>query len=589
MARALNAGPALHVSREAEYAEIITWYRDKLANTPPPSELQWEPVKIGPTWQWDNGWVLPEITLGWDFLAWCGYWLRGKKRAPWAFTMEQARFLLWYYALDEAGQMFYHSAALQRLKGWGKDPIAATVAAGSLHAPIVFDHFDGDRPIGRDEPDAWTQIVAVAESQTKNTMKLFPSLISPEAKAHYGIQVGKTNVWSDGDRRQIEAITSNPLTVEGGRPKQIIRNEIQNWNSSNGGHEMAGAMEGNVAKAEVEAPARVLDIFNAYRPGEDSVAQRLREAWEATQGDEAEYAEIGLLYDSLEAPPEAPLTAEAAPSVVEAIRGDAIWLDAKGRILKSILNRQNPPSESRRKWYNQITAAEDDYTTPQLWDALRNLDAVYDPADEWVLALDCSKSDDSTFLTAHRVLDGHIRTLGMWQKPPAGRGGKNWLAPREKVDAAVVAAFESMRIVAFFSDPSHVLEDETYERYWDALHDEWHRRYKNKLRVWAKPGKDRGHSVMFDMTHSDNHKAFVAQVQITEEDIEQRAFTHDGDVRLRTQMLHAKRIPTKDGMSIGKNNRESGKKMDGAVNVNIGRLARRRYLNNGKKKGGQVW
>ena len=67
MARALNSGPALHVSRDAELLEIENWYRNLLANTAPPADLKWEPVKIGPTWQWDadaERWLLPEATLG---------------------------------------------------------------------------------------------------------------------------------------------------------------------------------------------------------------------------------------------------------------------------------------------------------------------------------------------------------------------------------------------------------------------------------------------------------------------------------------------------------------------------------------------
>lgn len=580
---------ALVPDRSAEYLEIKRWYRDRLAATPPPTGLEWEPVRIGPTWQWDNGWVLPEITLGWNRLAWCGYWLRGKGRKPWVFTPEQARFILWYDALDENGDHLYHTAAFQRLKGHGKDPVAATIGASSLHADIVFDGWDGDEfgPAGRDEPDAWTQIIAVSQDQTKNTMKLFPSLISPEARLHYGIQIGKLNVWSDGDRRQVEAITSSVMAVEGGRPKQIICNEIQNWNSSNGGHDMIGAIRGNAAKAETGAPARVLHIFNAYRPGEDSVAQRIREGWEKTQGAGATQAEFGLMYDSLEAPPEAPLTAEAAPSVVEAIRGDSTWLDTK-RIVKDILDPTNPPSESRRKWYNQITAAEDDYTTPQLWDALKDSSKVIEPGDECVMALDCSKSDDATYLLLIRVSDGHVVTLGMWQRPPTRERGRGWLAPREKVDAAVTAAMEAYNVVAFFGDPSHALDDESKERYWDALFDDWHRRYKNRLRLWATPGKN-GHAVMFDMSNQANHKRFVEQVQVTEADIEDKAFTHDGDARLRTHMLNAKRMPTRHGMSIAKNHRESPRKMDGAATLVIGMLARRTYLNQGIKRGGKVW
>jgi hypothetical protein len=160
-----------------------------------------------------------------------------------------------------------------------------------------------------------------------------------------------------GDTRQIQAITANPLSIEGKRPTLVVRNETQNWITANGGHEMAGAIEGNAAKSEGGA-ARMLDICNAYRPGQDSVGQRVREGWEKSQGDSPEVLDFGLLYDSLEAPPDAPLSADAAPSVVDAIRGDATWMSTK-RIVASILNPANPASESRRKWYNQITAAED--------------------------------------------------------------------------------------------------------------------------------------------------------------------------------------------------------------------------------------
>jgi hypothetical protein len=83
-------------------------------------------------------------------------------------------------------------------------------------------------------------------------------------------------VWGLATPAQIQAVTSNPLSIEGGRPTLVIRNETQNWNSSNGGHEMAGAIEGNAAKSE-DGAARMLDICNAYRPGEDSVGQRARE------------------------------------------------------------------------------------------------------------------------------------------------------------------------------------------------------------------------------------------------------------------------------------------------------------------------
>lgn len=590
--------PSLITSREAERREIISYYEQLIDRARPPAGLKYEPIRIGPTWQFSetDGWLLPELTLGWDVLAWTGQWLMSKGgRAPWKYTPEQARFLLWFYAIDETGDFIYHSGALQRLKGWGKDPLAATLIPTTMCGPVHFDRFEGDRPIGREDPNAWVDVAAVSQEQTKSTMTLLPSMIGEAARRQYGFQTGKVSAWAMNDTRQARAVTSSPMTLEGGRPSLIIRNETQNWNSSNGGHEMAGVIEGNAAKRDEDTPARILDIFNAYRPGEDSVAERLRDAWEATQGDrDAEdederpkFIEFGLMYDSLEAPPEAPLRLDVAPAVVEAIRGDATWLSTK-RVVKSIANPQNPPSESRRKWYNQITGAEDAWQTPQTWDPLARPDVVVEPGETIVMFFDGSKSDDATALVGCRVNDGHVFTLGMWQRPP-GKRGDDWTVPREKVNATVKTTFEKYTVVAFWGDPSHTVEDETQSSFWDSLFDQWHREYKHKLRLWARTGRDTGHAVMWDMALRKNQNEFVAAVAQCEADIEAKEFSHDADARLRLHVMNARRTPTKAGMSIAKEHRESRKKVDLAVCMVGARMVRRLYLNSRKKKGGRSW
>lgn len=566
MALVSSTSTAFIPSREADYAEIANWYRQLLADTPPPVDLEWEPVRIGPTWQWDDdGWLLPEATLGWDRLAWSGYWLRGRGQRPWTYTPEQARFILWYDAIQTestgiiGGDHIYHSAMLQRLKGWGKDPLASTIAASSLHAPIVFDHWDGDRPVGRDEPDAWTQIIAVSQDQTKNTMKLFPSLISPEAMKEYGIQIGKLNVWSDGDRRQIEAITASVLAVEGGRPKQIIRAETQNWTSANGGHDMAGALEGNAAKAEIGSPARILDIFNAFRPGRDSVAERAREAWEATQGENA-IQDYGVLLDSLEAPPNAPLTADAAPSVVRSIAGDATWLDTRprGRIVSSIMNPDNSPSESRRKWYNQITGTEDAWADPRWIDKCSVLDSKIEDGETVVMFGDGSKSDDATGLVICRLSDGLFETFH-YQLPEKGV-----LVNRSLVDAAVDEAFDRFKVVAFFFDPSHAKANDSIEddRFWWPLVDQWHEKYSKRLKLWAVANK---HSIAFDMLTANPQKLFQPAVSQLREELEAGTALHNGGAELRRHMKNARIREGRYGLSIGKEHRSSKRKVDLAV------------------------
>lgn len=568
---ARSAAATLIRTADSEFSDIIGWYEGLLERTYPPADLEWEPVKVGPTWQYDDGWVLPEFTLGWRILAWCGVWLRDKHGKPWQFTPEQARFMLWYFAIDGDGGFLYHSAVLQRLKGWGKDPLAACLSVAAMFAEVSFDHWDGDTPVGRDEPSAWIQLVAVSQEQTQNTMKLFPSLVSPEARRRYGIQVGKLNVWGLSDTRQIQSVTNNALSIEGKRPTLVVRNEVQNWNSSNGGHEMAGAIDGNAAKSEGGA-ARMLDICNAYRPGEGSVGQLTREGWEKTQGDDPERMDFGLLYDSLEAPPEAPLTADAAPSVVRSIRGDAVWLSEK-RIVASILNPSNPASESRRKWYNQITAAEDALLEPNQVKLCSVVDGLV-PGDEVVLFGDGSKSDDATGLVAVRMSDGLVQVLHV-QHPKKGQ-----IVNRDAVDLAVADAFGTYKVVAFFFDPSHAkdADAEGDARFWWPMCDDWAKRFGPKLKHWAVKTGPKQHAVAFDMTTPGSQSAFVPAVEQMTSDVENSSkedllFRFHASNWLQEHLINARRNPLgRFGVSMRKEHRESAKKIDLAVCAAGGRM-----------------
>ncbi len=585
---------------ESEYRQVVEWYETELERASPPVGLAWEPVKVGPTWQYDNGWVLPACTLGWRNLAWAGLNLRAPKGGSWTYTLEQARFLLWFWALDpDTGDFLYHSAALQRLKGWGKDPLAACVSATDICSEdAVFDRWSsGGVPIGAQRANPWVQILAVSQDQTKNTMKLFPSLIPRETRSKYGIQVGKLNVWARGDEAQIEAVTSNPLSVEGARPTTVIRAETQNWNSSNGGHEMAGALEGNAAKAEGGA-ARILDIFNAHRAGEDSVAERTRKAYDATAGSRcARHAgrddwpecvdcvrpkavDFGLLYDSLEASPDAPLTAEDAPAVVESIAGDSVWLDTRprGRIVKSILNPANSASESRRKWYNQVSAAEDAWVDPRHVSAAERGDPLSD-GDVVVLFGDGSKSDDATGLVACRVSDGHCQVLHV-QQPKKGA-----IVDRDAVDLAVARAFDRFKVVAFWFDPSHLKDDDSEGdgRFWWPLADRWSTRYGRRLKCWPVKSGPRTHAVAFDMALATNQAIFVPAVEQALPDLESGEVTYTASAWLTEHLCNAKEAPGKYGVSIRKDNRESRRKIDLAVCLVGARMLRRIYQLSVKK------
>lgn len=75
-------------------------------------------VRIGPVG------VPPENrTLGWEILDWqVKYLLQPdgpEAGQPWTYTPEQLRFILNWYAIDDAGRFAYRRGVLRRMKGWG--------------------------------------------------------------------------------------------------------------------------------------------------------------------------------------------------------------------------------------------------------------------------------------------------------------------------------------------------------------------------------------------------------------------------------------------------------------------------------------
>ena len=560
--------------------QIVDWYRRRL-NRPakvPWKSLPWEPVRIGPTWQIEKGrWVLPEKTLGWEGLGFCGTWLQHETGKAWRFTDEQARWWLWWHAIDDDGNFLYRDGVLQRLKGWGKDPVGACLLFNEAFGPCRFGGWDEDKPIVIDVPNAWVQTAAVSLEQTKNTMRLFPVIITPEAQRHFRLQVGKEMIHGLSDTRLIQAVTSSPATLEGARASFVLKNETGLWNSSNEGHDMAAVIERNATKSEGGA-ARTLAICNAYEPSEDSSGQHDREAWEKVNAGQA--IDTGLLYDSLEAPPDAPLSEEAAPGVCIAIRGDSIWLSPE-RIVKSILDIRNPASRSRRWWYNQITATEDAWTTPQEWDACADPLIVVSAKDTITLGFDGSFSDDHSALIGSHVESDHLFEIGIWE--PLKSTGE---VDRAAIDRAVRAAFEMYDVVGFYSDLHP----------WESYVDQWAEDFGEDLIVKSSQKQP----IAFDMrsrgkeftTACERLNAAIIESasKASNQETGQR-MTHDGSTRFRLHVLHARRNPNQWGISVRKTHRESSKKIDALPAAILARLARLHYLAGPgrKKRTGGVW
>ena len=229
-----------------------------------------EAIRIGP-----DG--LPPLTLGWDVLAWTSEYLLqpdgDDAGQSWRYTNEQARFVLWWYAIDEHGRFLFRRGMLRRLKGWGKDPLGATLCATELAGPCRFGGVNAQgEPVAVPHPAPWVITAAVSLDQTRNTMTLFPSMLSDAAIDEYGIDMGKELIYAHGGRGQIQAVTSSPRAMEGKRTTFALKNETHHWLEANDGLAMAEVIARNLTKAR-GGDARALAISNAHNPGEGSDAE----------------------------------------------------------------------------------------------------------------------------------------------------------------------------------------------------------------------------------------------------------------------------------------------------------------------------
>lgn len=621
--------------------------------------IDWKvvPFSMGPTWDrnpdWPpdlrdpQGYILPEFTLGWQVLKWIEENLLSDETdehnnpLPFDLTDEQKRFILWFYAIDENGRFLYREVVLQRLKGHGKDPLAAVIAAVEFVGPCRFagwaarDMHDkglvlGD-PIAKPHPRAWIQIAAVSLKQTQNTMKLFQGLFTDKCMAEHGIDIGKETIYAYGGQKAIEAVTSSPKSLEGNRPTLVIKNETHHWQHNNDGFAMSEAIERNATKSKGGA-ARTFSITNAFEPSLESVAREERETYEKQMS--GEQISTGMLYDTLEAPKDARLrpifpeeqrhaeergiepleddvkerlTRLYIKRVLEAVRGGAWWLDIPG-LTNSIL--KGKVSLSKRFWYNQIASNEDAWLDPLAVDAavlavvaelrrgVSSSDLILEAGwqivgkEEPIVAFfDGSKNDDSTAIVGCRVSDGYCFLIGVWQKPK-GEAGKLWSVNRAAVDRRVDKMFERFEVVAFWGDPSHAKDVEEDEAsYWMPMLDKWMRKYKERLdpKHWPVKSGLSKHAINWDMTGADKTKAFIEAAEQAVEDFQTLNDVEEYEPTFKicghpVLVQHLKNAiehidPRGWGISLAKEQKDSPRKIDAAVCLVGARMLRRIVLN----------
>lgn len=526
---------------------------------------------------------VPEYTLGYECLAWIETNLRqpngpdaGKPFAP---TVAQARFILWWYAVDSAGRWLHNRGVRRLAKGSGKSPFAAVMALLELLGPVRVKSFEKDRRAwpggvsGMPVSMPLVQIAATSERQTANTMRMIRAMANkrtPLAKK-YGLDSGKTYIETQ-DGGKLEQITSSAGTAEGAEASFMIGDETEHWTPGVGGPDLMATLIQNGAKTG----ARVVQTENAFEPGLESVAEATFDTW-CLQQEGKTVSTQTILYDAVVAPPNTVLTDEPQDGEVgltEALRivyADCPWVteDKIDAMRNQIWDPRYPESRSRRFFLNQPNAAEGAWVSLQEWTMLADPDVQVAKAtegedgDEVVLFFDGSKSGDHTALIGCRVEDGHVFTLGVWE-PAAGE-----TIDAEAVDAKVQEAFRDYQVLAFFAD---VREWESYVK------NLWPDRYRDELLLWAVPGGKMPEAIAWDMRNGAHTYAFGQATELCLAEIKDGGFTHDGDWRLSRHVGNCRVKEARGLEMVKKESPKSPNKIDSAVCMIGARMVRRLLL-----------
>jgi len=500
-------------------------------------------------------------TLGWDVLTWGHEHLAhpdgDQAGLPWDWTRLQGRFVVWWFAVDDAGRFLFDRSQVVLPKGAGKSPMAAALGCCAMGARVVFDGWDSaGEPVGREQPSPWVQLAAVSQDQTENTMSLvIPMLRDGEAaKTIPGLDLGLTRIFTVNGK--LEPVTASAPSREGQRLTDAVLDEPHLMLPGNGGLRLAATIRRNLGKMR----GRSIETTNTWRAGEDSVAEATSRAADLAAEGKTRTARILRMHPFAVVPDladEETLRAELA-----VLYADAPWIDL-GRIVSEVYDLNTLPGDARRYYLNEVTSADDALVTAAQYDQCRVDDSLAD-GDVVTLGFDGGKTDDATALVASRVADRLFDPVGIWERPV---GVRDWTVDREAVDEAVHRCFRRFNVVGFYADVA----------LWESYIDRWSQEFRGGLKVKASTSS----AVGWDM-RSRLQLATRATERLTAA-IRHGQLRHTGDVVLRRHVLNARLRENRYGQSFGKETRESPNKVDGFAAMQLADMARHDLLESGWK------
>lgn len=501
-------------------------------------------------------------------------------------------FIVDCYALDEKGRRMHDTAFFSRPKGCNKSGLAAELVLFEGLGPCRFDGwakggetfeflghtytYEAGEPMGRPVKYPFVRIMATEEGQTGNTFDMVYNNLEDgplcELKA-YGMRVNKTKIDLPFGGEIIPS-TAGSSSKDGGKETFVIFDESHLYNT-NELRRMYSTVTRNLNKRKKIAETWALETTTMYLPGEESVAeatynyaQQIMESIRVLKEGEKRKVKVRrtrLLFDHRWGEIVDLDDEEALEEAIEDAYGEAMDWNSKQGIIDDLFDPRRTPEESRRYFLNALTEAHNAWLSPQLISRASAEGVGVDDiakGEKIALGFDGALTRDATALIGCRISDGALFVLKISERPD-GPEAENWVVDQVAFDAKVSWAFKHFKVVAFNADPPH----------WQDWLEKWEREFgETHLVVKATPG-----SYLKWWTKRDTQMALALE-RLYEAIKTDRDVKLDKDPVFLRHLLNARRWERRGGLVIGKDTKNSTKKMDAAMAATLAYEARANYL-----------
>ncbi len=539
------------------------------------------------------------MSLGWLAVWWIEtFTVHGPgdvQGEPVRYGDEYTGFVVDCYALSPVGRRLYDSVFFSRPKGCDKSGVAAAIALFEAFGPARFSGFakGGEtyeflgrvytyapgEPMGRRVKSPFIRIMATEEGQTGNVFDtIHLNLTSPSAPLFelqaYGLNAGLTKVMLDGGG-EIRPSTAGSASKDGGIETFVVFDESHLYTTPNL-RSMFRTVSKNLRKRKKIAETWYLETTTMYAPGEQSIAEETYALADAVE--EGRVRRPRMLFNHRWASPASlgdpsvPSTPESREVHEHALReafreayGEAIgWNDVES-LIDGVFDTRQSEAETRRYFFNALVASANAWVQVEelgarLRSTLRRIEELFGRESEFVrpwdgdvitLGFDGSLTNDATALVGCRVADRYLFPIHI-QEIPDGPESAGWEVDQKAVDAAVAGAFKRFKVVGFYADPP----------YWQDHVAAWDLEFGEQLQVKAGAKDAIAWYTKRDVQMSEALERLHTAIQsgtVTFDDV-----TRLGKVMVR-HILNARRWSRRGGTVIGKEGKNSPRKIDAAV------------------------